>query len=358
MRADLALIGFGNVARTFVRLLQDRSSLLSREYDLDCRIVGITTRTHGAAYSARGLDALAAAARIENGGSIGDLDNSAEEESSTSFTCIERLAASDAPLRVVVEATTLSIDGGQPATRHVETALSSGCDVVTANKGPVAFAYRRLRALAEKAGVSFLFEGAVMDGIPVFNLVNEAMPAVRVNGFRGVVNTTTNAIITALEHGEEFEAALRRMQAAGIAEADPSLDVEGWDAAAKAAALANVLLDADLTPHHVDRTGLGGITAEVVRAALRRGMRLRLVASARRGQRPVVRPVELPASDLLAGVSGSANALVLETDLLGDFAICQLGGNLTQTAYALLSDLVTIRRRHPAHHAAPARRSL
>ena len=109
--------------------------------------------------------------------------------------------------------------------------------------------------------MSFLFEGAVMDGIPVFNLVRETMPAVRIEGFRGVVNSTTNHILTALEDGEEFAPALAHMQAEGIAEADPSLDVDGWDAAAKAAALANVLLDARITPRDVDRTGIGPDTA-------------------------------------------------------------------------------------------------
>jgi homoserine dehydrogenase len=172
------------------------------------------------------------------------------------------------------------------------------------------------------------------------------------------VNTTTNEILTALENGEEFAPALARMQKAGIAEADPSLDVDGWDAAAKAAALANVLLEADITPHDVDRTGIGGMSADRARAAVSRGKRLRLVASARRGEQPIVRPLELPAEDLLAGLRSTANALVLETDLLGELAICQLAGNLTQTAYALLSDLVTVRRRCQSRLAAPARRIL
>jgi len=219
---------------------------------------------------------------------------------------------------------------------------------VTANKGPVAFAYRRLRDRAAAAGVAFLFEGAVMDGVPVFNLVRETMPAVTVLGFRGVVNSTTNHILTALEDGEAFAPALARMQAEGIAEADASLDVDGWDAAAKAAALANVLMNAELTPHLVDRTGIGPETAAQAREALQRGARIRLVASGRRdGSGRVVatvRPEELPPEDLLSGLRGTANALILHTDLLGDVAIHQPGGGLTATAYALLSDLITIRR--------------
>jgi homoserine dehydrogenase len=275
---------------------------------------------------------------------------------SGAIECIKRLATSDAPLRVLVETTTLSIEEGRPAIDHVEAALNAGCHVVTANKGPAAFAWRRLQSLAESHGVSFLFEGAVMDGIPLFNLIRETMPAVDILGFRGVINSTTNEVLTALEDGEEFAPALARMQAAGIAEADPSLDIDGWDAAAKAAALANVLFRAGTNPHEVVRTGIGPDSGDAARAAVKRGTRLRLVASARRGERPVVRPVELASADLLAGLRGTANAIVFETDLLGEVAICQLGGSLTHTAYALLSDLVTVRRVLQSRPAAPAHR--
>ena len=249
-----------------------------------------------------------------------------------------------AALRVLVETTTLDIAAAEPARSHVRIALTAGCHVVTANKGPVAFAYRELSALAERSGVRFLFEGAVMDGVPVFNLVRETMPTVRIEGFRGVVNSTTNHILTALENGEAFAPALAHMQAEGIAEADASLDVDGWDAAAKAAALANVLLDGGVTPRDVDRTGIGPDTASWAREAMTRACRVRLVASARRGSRPIVRPEELPQDDLLAGLRGMANALILDTDTLGRVVICQLDGGLTHTAYALLSDLIAIRK--------------
>src|SRR5262249_7173707 len=151
----------------------------------------------------------------------------------------------------------------------------------------------------------FLFEGAVMDGVPVFNLTRETMPVVEVLSFRGVVNSTTNHILTALEDGEDFAPALARMQEAGIAEADPTLDVDGWDAAAKAAALANVLMDAGVTPHDVLREGIGASTAAAAREAKARGKRLRLVAEAARGTTPSVRLQPLPADDLLAGLRGT-----------------------------------------------------
>ena len=346
MRADLALVGFGHVGRRFARLLEERRDWLSLDYDLDCRIVAIATRRHGAAYREAGLDASALASRVEQGQGIAETDAAGGD----TFDIIRRLAQSDAPLKVVVETTTLDITAGQPAIDHVRAALQAGCHVMTANKGPAAFAYEELSVLADDRGRSFLFEGAVMDGVPIFNLVRETLPAVQITGFRGVINSTTNHILTAIEEGESFDAALERMQAMGIAEADPTLDVDGWDAAAKTAALANVLMRARMTPQGVDREGIGAGTMRLAMAAKARGARVRLVASAQSvpgGVTAAVRPVELPESDLLAGLRGVANALVLQTDLLGEIAICQLGGSLTQTAYALLSDLVTIRRRQP-----------
>ena len=357
MRADLALVGFGHVGRRFARLLEERRDWLALDYDIDTRVVGIATRHHGAVFREGGLDAVAMAVKIEGGHPMVEADI----EVADSFDVIRRLASGDAPLKVLIESTTLDITAGQPAIDHVRTALQAGCDVVTANKGPTAFAYEELSAVAADRGRSFLFEGAVMDGVPIFNLVRETLPAVDIVGFRGVVNSTTNHILSALEDGESFDAALERMQAMGIAEADPSLDVDGWDAAAKTAALANVLMRARMTPQAVDREGIGPATARQAMAAKARGARVRLVASARttpEGVVTAVRPVELPEADLLAGLRGMANALVLQTDLLGEIAICQLGGSLTQTAYALLSDLVTIRRRQPpAPSAAPPGRT-
>jgi homoserine dehydrogenase len=324
MLVDLALVGFGNVARRFARLLEERQETLARDHDITYRIVGVATRRHGAFV------------RDGDGGSV-DVAGSSD--------VIAHLAGCSGPVRVLVETTTLDIIAGQPAIDHVLEALRAGCHVITANKGPAAFAYQRLAEAAAARKLSFFFEGAVMDGVPIFNLVRETMPALSIAGFRGVVNSTTNHILSALEDGEAFDAALAQMQAQGIAEADPSLDVDGWDAAAKASALANVLLDARITPHDVERSGIGPDTASWARAARDRGCRLRLVAAASRGTRPTVRLTELPPDDLLAGLRGMANALILDTDTLGRVAISQLDGGLTATAYALLTDLIAVRRR-------------
>ena len=350
VRVDLALVGYGNVARRFVGLLEEQQERLVREYDLHCRIVGVATRRHGAYFDPLGIDpsSLTGPSRTF-------------DPSINAFMVIEQLGQSEAQLRVVIETTTLDVRNGQPAIDHVRAAIESGCHVVTANKGPAAFAYASLRDEAAAAGIHFLFEGAVMDGIPIFNLVRDTLPVVDVRGFRGVINSTTNHILTAMERGEAFDEALARMQAEGIAEADPSLDLDGWDAAAKASVLANVLLDARVTPLNVRRAGIRKTHADRAQNALANGRRLKLVATATRtdtGSVAVaVEPIELPTSDLLASLDGKANALVLDTDLLGEIAICQLEGSLTHTAYALLSDLVTVRTR-PVPRGVPVHRTL
>ena len=312
MKVALLLVGFGNVARRFVQLLDESRAPLAA-LDIEPFVVGIVTRRQGSL--SEGLQQL------------------------TDAACDRR---------VLVETTTLDVRTGEPAISHVRAAFAAGAHVITANKGPVAFAYRALANEARTAGVSFLFEGAVMDGIPIFNLVHNTMPAVTINGFRGVVNSTTNYLLSAMEQGEPFDAALARMQESGVAEADASLDVDGWDAAAKTAALANVLLDATITPHEVPRDGVNAATGESARAALGRGRRLKVVASASgRGSAAAgrVQLVELPADDPLAILDGQANALEFDTWPLGRVVITQRDGGMEKTAYALLSDLVTLVRR-------------
>lgn len=337
MTLELLLVGLGNVGRRFVELLDERRDRLLADHGLSARVIGLATARRGGVFEAGGVDV---ASVLRAGGAIGPIATGLE------LIAIAARAPSGSP-RVVIEATPLNIEDGRPAIDHVRLALVSGMHVVSANKGPVALAYQELRGLAARCGVRFLFEGAVMDGIPVFNLVRETMPAVEVRGFRGVVNSTTNYIITMLEDGGEFEPALAEMQRQGIAEADASLDVDGWDAAAKTAALVNVLMDGSITPREVERTGIAHLTGPAVRDAAARGRRIRLVASAaREGERIRARvaPEELPPDDPLSLLRGMSNALFVESDLLGRVGVTQLDGGLTQTAYALISDLVTVAR--------------
>jgi len=344
---DLCFVGFGHVAQRLVTLIEEQRRRLAREHAVGFRFVGAVTRHHGRLHAPGGVSGAQLLTRMRRAARTAESRDG--NESVPDF--IRRVARASPHTRaarfVVLETTTLDVKAGQPATDHIVAALRAGAHVVTANKGPVACAYQRISRAAARAGRRFLFEAAVMDGIPVFNFVRENLPAVRVTGFRGVVNSTTNFILTAMEKGEPFDAALAAMQREGIAEADASLDVDGWDAAAKTAALCNVLLDAGITPHQVTREGIGPATGERAVRAVKAGHRVKLVATARRqgsGVDARVAPAELPSTDLLAGLEGQQNAVVLETDLLGEVAIVQRGSGLTQTAYGLLSDLVTIAR--------------
>ncbi len=345
MRFHIALVGFGNVARRFVRLLDESRDAL-RALDIDPVIVGIATQRHGVRFESAGLGttALNECLRLaEAGHAVGPaLSRPASGE------IIRQLGELSSEARLMIETTTLNVQSGEPAVSHIRAAFAAGAHVITANKGPVACAYRALADEARAAGLSFLFEGAVMDGIPVFNLVRETMPAATIQRFRGVINSTTNHILCALERGESYDAALKRMQDEGIAEADPSLDVDGWDAAAKVAAMANVWFDARITPSGVRRAGLTPDCGARAVAALKAGRRLKLVGSASREGSRITADVglqELPAADPLAILDDQANAIEIESTPLGRIVVTQRDGGMEKTAYALVTDLVTLRRR-------------
>jgi homoserine dehydrogenase len=342
---DLVLVGFGHVGRRLVRLLDELAPRLTTDYSLRPRVVGIATASHGCVLDMEGLDATGLARTVENGGRV---DAAATRvgpgtRPSDALAVLEEAARSRHARMMMLETTPLDIVRGEPAISHIRRALSLGMDVITANKGPIAHAYAELSDLACERGVGLLFEGAVMDGAPIFNLVRRTLPAVTVVGFRGVVNSTTNMMLCEMERGGSAEAALRRMQAEGIAEADPSLDVEGWDAAAKTAALMNALMNARVTPQDIALTGIGSISVDDIERARRAGRRIKLVASARVEEGRVVGrvgPEAVEATDPLSTLDGAANGLIIETDLLGRLGMFQLDGHLTHTAYALISDMV------------------
>jgi homoserine dehydrogenase len=351
---ELLFVGFGNVARRAIRLLDEMRGRLPFEWTA----IAVVTARHGAARDVRGLDPAALLETVESGRSLGG-DRISDAAAWLREVCRLRADVARDGRLVCVETTVLDIRAGEPATSHVRAALQAGAHVVTANKGPAAFSYQALAALARGRERQFLFEGAVMDGIPVLNLVRDTLPGVRIEGFRGVINSTTNHILSALERGEPFETALSRMQAEGIAEADPTLDVDGWDAAAKTAVLMNVLMGAQVTPHEIEREGIRGVSGDAVRAAADRGERVRLVASADRSAgfaRGRVRLEHVAAEDPLGSLEGQQNALLLRTDLLGEIGILQRDGGLTQTAYAIVSDLATIARSAAGANAATTRR--
>ena len=341
MELKLAFIGFGNVARAFARILIHRKSQLERDYDLRFTTTAIATATHGCIISSDNIDLLEAVACVASGGPLSELRDALVVPNSSAL--IEACSAD-----ILFETTPLNPISAEPATTHIRSALTRGIHVVTANKGPLAFAYRELKSLATQQGASFRFEGTVMDGTPVFNLIESCLPGARVLGFSGVLNSTTNLILTGIESGGSFEDSLAEAQRRGIAEADAGYDVDGWDAAVKAVALANVLMDSDSRPSDVNRVGIRGITAEDLKSAAASGMAVRLVARGKRTAGAVeltVAPEKIPVASVLGSVFGSSNGLILETDLMGEIAIVETDPGVEQTAYALLSDLITVVRK-------------
>ena len=244
---------------------------------------------------------------------------------------------------VVFEATSLSPRDGQPAIDHIRAALEAGAHAVTANKGPIVYAYEELTSLAAAKGRRFLFESTVMDGVPIFALFRDNLPAIHLHGFRGILNSTTNVILSGMEEGLSFDESLAKAQQIGVAETDPSNDIEGWDAAVKVAALIRVLMAVPIRLEEIQREGIGKLSSEAVRAARADGRPYKLVCRARRtGQGVTARvgPEQVPLSDPLAWVAGTSSIVYFETDIFPGLVITENNPGLEATAYGMLADFV------------------
>jgi homoserine dehydrogenase len=333
----IAMVGFGNVGRRFAERLRGPYARVLRAHGLRAKVTGIATARHGIAVDARGIDLARAQRLVAKDQSLARLHSGRALADAQAF--IARV-----PADVLIEVTALDPRSGRPAIDNVRQALRRGLHVITANKGPAAFALGPLRRLAVRSKRLFLYEGAVMDGTPVFNLVERCLKGARVVSFRGTLNSTSNLVLSRMEEGETASAALRQAQRLGIAEADPRHDLDGWDAAVKGCVLANALMGAAVRPQQVRRGGMAHLTPLEARRALRAGTRLRLVVRGERKDGRVrmrVGPERIPLGDPLAG-SGPDAALVLETDLMGEIGVLERGASLDQTAYALLSDLLRV----------------
>ncbi len=325
---NLALLGFGNVGRALVSLLERKRADLRDAYGIEFRITGVATRHLGGIAAPGGLEP-AALLRGQIPAASGPRD------------VRDWLLASRAD--VLFEITSLNRETGQPAIDHLKAALELGAHAITANKGPVVHGYAELSALAQKCGHKFLFESSVMDGVPIFCLFRDTLPTVKVLGFRAILNSTTNFVLQQMEEGGTLNRAIGKAQELGVAETDPSDDLEGWDAAVKVAALVTVLMHTPLKPQAVEREGIEGLHPLAVQAARRAGRPYKLVCEARRNKEVVqasVGPQQLPLSDPLAWVNGTSSAIYFETDIFPGLAITEQNPGVTETAYGLLADFV------------------
>ena len=323
------------MGRAFLRLLISKETELWRRYDVRWRLTGVATRRNGWLADPEGLNPLSIlTGRWPTPHAASPPRNLRE--------WLERAHAD-----VFFEASSLNVQSGQPAIDHLKTALEFGAHAITANKGPIVHAFPELTALAREKHRNFLFESTVMDGVPLFSMFGLGLPAMEVRGFAGVLNSTTNVVLTEIERGRSFDEGVKRAQAMGIAETDPTADLDGWDSAAKVVVLAIVLMGVPVRLEQVHRTGIRELSEEKIRSARGAGMRYKLICRAeRRGQNVDcrVQPELLRASDPLANLEGSSSAVRFDLDVFG-LSIVEHNPGIEATGYGLLADF--LRAVHP-----------
>lgn len=335
----LALIGFGNVGQGLAQILLERGNSYAEKQGLRFTIVAVNDLVRGCAFDPQGLDLadLLQAKDFSNlPGGAADWD---------ALTTITRSNAD-----VVVELSFTNLQTGQPAINHIRTALENGKHVVTSNKGPIALQYAELAELARSRNLQIGVEGTVMSGTPSLHLGMELLAGAGIRRVQGILNGTTNYILTQMESGASYPDALAEAQSRGYAEADPTGDVEGFDAAGKVVILSALLMNTPLQLNQVDRTGISGITSADVAQAKADGQRWKLIGSLEKkpdGIFASVKPLRLPLDHPLANVNGATNAITFTTDLLGDVTLIGPGAGRAETGYAIICDLISIYR--PGH---------
>jgi homoserine dehydrogenase len=337
----LAVIGFGNVGQGLVQILAERGDRIRRDFNVDVRIVAVSDIKLGSVYQPEGFDPAALLASVRSKGTLADVP--AKCMGWDSLRTIRETESN-----VVVELSPTDLKTGEPAVSHIRAALESGKHAITTNKGPVALHYRALKQTAEQHGVEIGVEGTVMSGTPALRLGTELLKGAGIRRVQGIINGTTNYILTQMQEGQPYAEALAEAQAKGYAEADPTGDVEGYDAAGKLVILANVLMGTPIALGDVDRHGITGLTKTDICEAEEGGDVWKLIAELEPqpgGVQARVRPQRIPRAHPLASVRGATNAITFTTDLLGDVTLIGPGAGRLETGYAILCDLLAIDRR-------------
>ena len=330
-RYRLCFLGFGNVGRALARLFVVKSAELRDNYGIEWEIAGVATRRMGWRASEDAIDV----ANLLSG-----------NDETDQVTGINEWLARARP-DVVFETTSLNPETGQPAIDYLKASLQHGAHAITANKAPLVYAYDELNELALAQGKRFRFEATVLDSAPVFSLFRETLPAVKVRGFSAAFNSTTNIILETMEAGRSFAEGVKTAQDLGVAETDPSHDVDGWDSIMKVCALARVILKWPLAPGDVRRAGIRGLDPATLQAARAEGKPFKLLSratvNADGSVTASVRPEQIAAGDPLGGVRGTSLALHFELDMMPGLTIVSHRPNLQSTAYGLLADFINAR---------------
>lgn len=336
----LALAGVGNVGRGFLELLRDKSELVRDRYGLDLRLVSAAD-SGGAVGDAQGLDAATLLVYKQTGHGVADTQGGR-----AGMTAAEALAAVEAD--VLLDATLTDLHTGQPGLDLMRAALDRHMHVVSANKGPLVLAYRELSARTAEAGRQLRFSGAVCAGLPTINVGRRDLVAAQIERVEGIFNSTTNYILESMSAGAAYDTALAEAQRMGVAEADPSLDVEGWDTANKLVIIANSVLNYPARLDEVEVTGMTLVTPGALHAAQAGGRRIKLLASALRrpdgSYRLRVAPTPLPIDHFLAQTTGWEMGIVYTTDIYGVLSAKVDERGPLPTGSAMLRDVIDIYR--------------
>ncbi len=337
-KLKIALLGFGNVGQAFTKLLLSKKDDIFNSFNTEVLITAISTKSKGSLINENGINLIKALDDVIK-------YNKFDDKSSEYTTLSTMEIAEKADYDVLIELTPLMIFSGQPAIDHIKTAILRKKHAVSANKGPIAWAYDELKNLALKNEVLFYFETTVMDGTPIFNLVDETLRFCKVTEINGILNTTTNFVLEEMAKGKEYNLIIEEGKKRGFVEADPSMDIEGWDAAAKTAALLNVLMNANITPLDVDRKGIEGITMEQIKMAEERGNTIKLLCHGKIENNNVyakVSPEEVSNKSMLSTINGTTSVVSITTDLMGTVSIVEHEPEIEQTAYGVFSDLLRV----------------
>lgn len=345
MEYKIMLIGCGTVGQGLLEILLKKAEFLRDCHHFEPRVVAITDMLKGTVVAPEGLEIDRVLETLKAGKKLNDYPGKKQmtEDYVDPLDLIERVEAD-----IMAEMTYTDIKTGEPATSYIKKALRTGKHVVTSNKGPAALHYAELQELARVNRRHFRIEGTVMSGTPVFHLFENGLAGNELREVKGILNGTTNFILSKMElDGMEYDEALKLAQQLGYAEADPTADVEGFDAVAKVVILSNALMGGKIKPAEVRRQGISHLRKKDIQQAREAGLRYKLIASVKKDGEKIeasVAPEKLPLTDPLAGVMGAQNALTFETDLMGKVTIQGAGAGRIETGFSILSDMLAISR--------------
>lgn len=334
----VAMLGFGNAGQAFAQMVLDKEEEIQEKYNCQVLITAIATKSKGCLMNSQGIDMRKALNDVA--------ENNRFDQNTPGYGQFENLTLiQEADYDVICELTPLNIETGQPAINHIKAAFSRGKHVITANKGPIAWAYKELKDMAEKKNLMFFYETTVMDGTPIFNLVEHTLKLCQVQEVEGILNSTTNFILEEMAKGRDHDEIMKEGRERGFIEADPAMDIEGYDAAAKTTALLNVLMDANITPKDVDRRGIENITMEDIQKADSMNKVIKLLCRGYKENGKIkaqVSPLEVDKSNILASVDSTTSLVSITTDLMGKITVVEHAPEIEQTAYGVFGDLLRV----------------